>query len=104
MSAAMIRNETTSWQAGDLALCIRTAPWVNDVHQTTEAGPQGGAIHRVAVVAPGRGTIPMYLGFDEWPDNYYEAHEFRRIVPDLPTEADREVARIKRAARLPVPV
>lgn len=103
MNALPLRSETPNWQPGDLALCIKADPWFNELTNTPTAGPEAGSIHRVATVAAVPGRDVPYLTFDEWPDDLFESPAFRRITPDLPTEADREIAATKRRAREPVP-
>jgi hypothetical protein len=94
-------EQSGSWRAGDLAVCIEYGPWFGAGSEAT-VGPDHDQVLRVALVfadvAFPRGP-QLALEFDEFPDNLFPASAFRRIEPDHSAADDAEiVALIKRAS------
>lgn len=95
-------EQSEGWRAGDLAVCIDGWGWWKEGSFEPAPGPVRDQVLRVSgvytVAEMPRGMGPG-LEFDEFPNEIYEARNFRRIKPDHGAADDVEfVALIKRAS------
>ncbi|HUD92305.1 hypothetical protein [Sphingobium sp.] len=67
------------WQVGDLAMCIRSGKWIDVIARDASSGPAPGSIHVVDEIGQAGGTD--FLGFPEWPEDFFGADAFRKIEP-----------------------
>ena len=90
------------WRAGDLAVCVDGLGWWKEGSFEAAPGPALNQVLRVSgVYAVAEMPTGMGLGleFDEFPNEIYEASNFRRIEPDHSAADDAEmIALIKRAS------
>jgi len=91
------------WQKGALALCVApngrwVAPGYPDV-----GGPRSGSVSHVAGLESCPEDGGLYLCFDEWPGEAFNARYFRKIDDHAPDEFDREVIEQMKSAPVGVP-
>lgn len=81
------------WRAGDLAVCLNNIGWWEEREHGAVDGPALDQVLRVAAVYPGLG-----LEFDEFPDEIWPEHEFRRIEPDHSAADDADIVALIKGA------
>ena len=88
----------SGWQAGDLALCVKTTQWHGTKTGNPIDGPPHNSIHKVIAIGSHEGG--MTIAFAEFAGNpepfrYYLADRFRKIKPDTEGANEDDAAWLK---------
>lgn len=77
------RPPCDDWRVGDQAVCVGSAPWLDEQTLMPAHGPAQSEVNRVAAVKPGAtgSRARLYLQFARWPGQWFCAHEFRKVTP-----------------------
>lgn len=90
----------SDWQKGDLALCIKQGPWLDNNGNLHTDGPRSGEVCRVIAVLTLDGELGLALcehPFDLF--GCFTARRFRKITPGAKIEGIEEPRRLPVKAR-----
>lgn len=88
----MEKHDSSNWQVGDLALCIKHGRWRNTLNgRYRMKGPQLGSVNQVVRVARSSFGAPT-LYFHPWPRVNFLADRFVKTTPPaLDDDDEREI-------------
>ncbi|MGR4892246.1 hypothetical protein ACIPPQ_14560 [Sphingopyxis sp. LARHCG72] len=98
-----MNGASDGWRAGDLAVCIDGIGWWKEGSFESAPGPVLNQVLRVCgvyCVADMPSGMGLGLEFDEFPNEIYEARNFRRIEADHSAADDAEIVALIKGARV----
>lgn len=98
-------EQSEGWRAGDLAVCIDGIGWWKEGSFESAPGPVLNQVLRVCgvySVADMPSGMGLGLEFDEFPNEIFEASNFRRIAPDHSAADDAEIVALIKGASVRV--